>query len=380
MQLQKIDILNFKNIEEASLEFSGGANCLVGSNGMGKSNLLEAIWYLAMGRSPRLLTDAELVRHGERQMMLRGIFSRGQGATDSSGASDAAPSLEVALGWEEGRRKRLRRDGKECRRLSDHIGTVPVVLSQPSDLQLVTGSAEERRHLMDNVISQADASYLRHLIRYSEALKQRNSMLRQGISDPVLLEAVESQMETAAAEVTATRKRWCDDMAAPFATYYSLIAPDTETAGMSYGPSVKESSLSEALERTRTRDAALGYTTVGPHRDDLLLTLSGHDVRRIGSQGQMKSFTVALRLAVFRYLAARAASTPILLLDDIFDKLDASRVERIVATVTSPDQDFGQIFITDTNRKHIDSILSRTAGDYRLFGVEEGRFSILPPA
>lgn len=375
MTLGRIDILNFKNIEEASLEFSSGANCLVGSNGMGKSNLLEAIWYLAMGRSPRGLTDAELVRYGEKQMMLRGLFSK---ADDAEG--EIASSLEVGIGWSEGKRKQLRRDGKECRRLSDHIGTIPIVLAQPSDLQLVTGGAEERRRLMDNVISQADASYLQHLIRYNEALKQRNSMLRNGVTDRILLEAVENQMETSGNAVVETRLRWCADMAAPFARYYSLIAPDGETAGLDYKPSTDGMTFKEAIARARVRDAALGYTTAGPHRDDLALTLSGHDVRRAGSQGQMKSFTVALRLAVFEYLGVRATSTPILLLDDIFDKLDASRVERIVATVTSPGQAFGQIFITDTNRKHIDSILSQTAGDYRLFGVSDGRFSILPTA
>lgn len=369
MLLQKLDILNFKNIAESSLGFSSGANCLVGSNGMGKSNLLEAIHYLSFGRGIRSLSDGELVYHGQNHMMLRGHYMTSE--------ADDAVTLDVSIGWSEGKRKQLRRDGKDCRRLSDHIGTIPIVLSDPNDLQLIAGSAEERRRLIDNVISQADGTYLRQLLRYNEALRQRNSMLRQGISDPLLTESVEEQMCEAAEIVMNVRRQWCEDMAEPFARYYSLIAPEEEEASISYSPSVGESLLHDALNSFRRRDEVLGHTSVGPHRDDMSLTLSGYNARRTGSQGQMKSFTVALKLAVFEYLAAHSSTKPLLLLDDIFDKLDAGRVERIVATVTSPELDFGQIFITDTNRKHIDSILECTAGCYRLFGVTDGDFKLL---
>ena len=373
MLLRKLDILNFKNIPDASLELSTGVNCLIGSNGMGKSNLLEAIYYLSMGRGSRSLSDNELVRHGENQMLLRGHYS------DSKEAD--ALQLDVSIGWSEGSRKRLRRDGKDCRRLSDHIGAVPVVLAEPSDLLLITGSAEERRRLMDNVISQADPAYMQHLQRYNEALKQRNAMLRQGISDPILMESVEVQLTQSASLIAETRARWCEEIAPQFASYYALIAPDSEKASLTYQPSVNSgfapSDFAEALSQSRQRDGILGHTTTGPHRDDIALTLSGYDVRRIGSQGQMKSFTIALRLALYGYLASHSHTLPILLLDDIFDKLDADRVERIVATVTSPEMTFGQIFITDTNRKHIDSILSRVAGEYKLFNVDHGQFSLI---
>lgn len=373
MLLDRLEILNFKNIGEASLEFSGGANCLVGSNGMGKSNLLEAIYYLSMGRSSRSLTDSEIVRHGEQQMMLRGHYS------DS--AAEDATRLDVSIGWSQGRRKQLRRDGKDCRRLSDHVGTIPVVLADPSDLMLITGGAEERRRLIDNVISQADASYLQHLQRYNEALRQRNGMLRNGVTDPLLMESVEMQMTACAEVIAATRRRWCEEISAPFAAFHALIAPEAETAAIAYTPSATNAftagDFAAALDRVRQRDIILTHTTVGPHRDDIALSLDGYDVRRVGSQGQMKSFTIALRLALYEYLASHSRTLPILLLDDIFDKLDASRVERIVATVTDPGRTFGQIFITDTNRKHIDSILNRTAGHYRLFGVEEGVCSLL---
>lgn len=375
MILEKLDILNFKNIAEASLELSAGANCLVGSNGMGKSNLLEAIYYLSMGRGSRSLSDSEIVRHGENQMLLRGHYA-------DSDAADT-PHLDVSIGWSEGRRKQLRRDGKDCRKLSDHVGSIPIVFADPSDLMLITGAADERRRLIDNVISQADASYMQHLQRYNEALRQRNGMLRNGISDPLLMEAVETQMTTAAQSVVQTRARWCSEISEPFARYHSLIAPEREQASIAYMPSVEGTSAADftaALDGARARDAILGHTTVGPHRDDIALRLSGYDVRRVGSQGQMKSFTIALRLALYEYLTSHSSTLPILLLDDIFDKLDASRVERIVATVTAPDRIFGQIFITDTNRKHIDSILSRTAGRYRLFGVDRGCCSLLDQA
>lgn len=375
MILENLDILNFKNIAEASLELSPGANCLVGSNGMGKSNLLEAVYYLSMGRGSRSITDSEIVRHGETQMLLRGHYA----------LSDAprASHLDVSIGWSQGRRKQLRRDGKDCRRLSDHVGSIPVVFADPSDLMLITGASDERRRLIDNVISQADLSYMQQLQRYGEALRQRNGMLRNGISDPILMEALETQMAHAALNVVRTRARWCGEIAGPFERYHALIAPLADQAGITYIPSVgihSPEDFIDALNAARQRDAILGHTTIGPHRDDIALRLSGYDVRRVGSQGQMKSFTIALRLALYEYLASHAPTLPILLLDDIFDKLDASRVERIVATVTAPEKPFGQIFITDTNRKHIDSILSRTAGRYRLFSVDRGRCSILDQA
>ena len=373
MLLRKLDILNFKNIAEASLEMSPGANCLVGSNGMGKSNLLEAIYYLSMGRGSRSLTDNEIVRHGETQMLLRGAYF-------DSEAEDAT-SLEVSIGWSEGKRKQLRRNGKDCRRLSEHLGSIPVVFADPSDLMLITGPSGERRRLIDNVIAQANSSYLQHLQRYNEALKQRNSLLRNGVSDPLLMESVEAPMTKSASFITRTRAEWCEEIAPLFARYYSLIAPDGEKASVVYKPSVQKGDSPEdfekALSEARGKDTILGHTSVGPHRDDITLSLSGYDVRRVGSQGQMKSFTIALRLALYEYLASHSASRPILMLDDIFDKLDAQRVERIVATVTDPSNIFGQIFITDTNRKHIDSILGRTAGKYRLFGVENGNCTLL---
>ncbi len=369
MRLEALEIVNFKNIPESSLEFSEGVNCFVGSNGMGKSNLLEAVYYLAMIRSFLGLPDSEIIRHGATQMMVQGRFRNGDGPE--------APKLEVSVGYVAGRRKGLRIDGKECKRFSDHIGTIPLVMVSPQDHMLVTGSPEERRRLLDLAISQADRTYLQHLIRFGENLKQRNAMLRQGIDDRLLMESLEAGMAETAAPIVATRAAWTERMREPFGRYYARISGQRETASMSYKPSYSpDEGLLPALERSRARDSLLGFTTVGPHRDDLEMTLDGYPLRRTGSQGQLKSFTVALRLALFEDLNKHTSSRPLLLLDDIFDKLDAPRVEAIVAAVSDTDA-FGQIFITDTNRKHIDSILRTTAGSYRLFGVEEGHYKLL---
>lgn len=369
MRLKSLDILNFKNIPEGSLELSEGVNCFVGRNGMGKSNLLEAVYYLSMTRSFLGLPDAEIIRHGEQQMMVHGEFR--------TGAPEQERQLDVSIGYVAGRRKVIRRDGKECRRFSEHIGTVPLVIVSPQDHLLVSGGPEERRRLLDQAISQSDATYLRLLIRYNENLRQRNAFLRTGVQDPLLMESIEEGMAQSAAEICRVRAEWIARIGEPFSRYYSLISGAREKAGMAYRPSFNLSEgLLKALDAARGRDAILGHTTVGPHRDDVEMTLDSHSARRIGSQGQVKTFTIALRLALFEYLAATTSTRPLLLLDDIFDKLDAARVEAIVAAVSDPHA-FGQIFITDTNRKHIDSILTATAGSYRLFSVEEGRFSLI---
>lgn len=364
MRLDHISILNFKNIAEADIDFCGGANCLVGANGMGKSNMLEAVYYLSMTRSFLRLPDSEVMRHGSEGMMVRGDYTLGD------------RKEQVSIGYSPERRKVLRRGGKEYRRMSAHIGTIPIVLVSPQDHFLITGAPEERRRLMDMVISQADGAYLSHLMRYAKALQQRNSMLRQGMTDPILTEGVERQMEESAAAICAGREAMTEALREPFGRYYRAIAGAGETPGLEYSSVLKRMSLHDALERSRAKDAALGHTTEGIHRDDLSLLLDGHDLKRLGSQGQMKTYTVALRLAVFDYLHKLLGMSPILLLDDIFDKLDAARVRNIMEVVSGSDV-FGQIFITDTGREHIDRILECLPGEHLLLGVEQGRYEIL---
>lgn len=363
MILKNIDILDFKNIHEACLEFSPGINCLVGLNGMGKSNLLEAIHVLCLARAMTSMPESGLIRHGSEMLGVKGDF-----------LSDAGVEEKVSVGIVRGKGKSLKRNGKEYPKISAHFGAFPVVSVTPGDTSLVSGSAEERRRLMDMVISQADPAYLSHLIAYTRSLESRNRMLRAGVRDDLLYESVENSMSAAAEAIHRARQEWVNDIAPRLSAYYELIAGNDEKASLKYSSVLNEEPLPQILAKTRQKDIILGFTSKGVHRDDLLTQLGNYSMRRLGSQGQVKSFTIALRLAIFDYLKQAGGKTPILLLDDIFDKLDAKRVEHILEMVSSSDN-FGQIFITDTNRQHIDSILSKLHGAPRLWEVSDGAFS-----
>ena len=365
MILNHIDILNFKNIRDAKLDFCAGVNCLLGKNGMGKSNLLEAIYFLCMIRPMSSMPETALILHGEEMLMAKGDYSMDNGSSEI-----------VTCGIVKGKGKTLKRNGKEYDRISEHIGRFPVVTVTPSDSELVTGAAEIRRKLMDMVISQADRAYLSQLIRYNKSLESRNRMLRAGLSDPLLFEAIELQMTETALAIHTARREWVDEISPMFRQYYSLISGDTERATIKYKSVLNELPPPQVFTADRGRDQALGYTSRGVHRDDLSTGLGDYSMRRLGSQGQVKSFTVALRLAIFDYLKARSGITPILLLDDIFDKLDSDRVRRIMELVSSRDN-FGQIFITDTNREHLDETIAPLSGESRLFEVTEGKFNLI---
>ncbi len=363
MRLKQISINNFKNIAEARLDFSPDINCFLGNNGMGKTNLLDAIHYLSLARSFSGLNDSALIRRGSDFMMLRGEYDR-------HGVDE-----EITAGVMAGKRKSFKRKGKEYQRLSDHIGLFPLVLVAPADTDLINGTGEERRRLMDMVISQSDSVYLDHLIRYNRALQQRNKMLRDHVIDFNLYAAVEAAMDFSASYITSSRRRWVEEFTPLFAELYGAIAGDSETPAVRYVTHLEADSLplTDLLDRARQRDAATGHTSVGPHRDDLELTLNELPVRRASSQGQCKSFTVAMRLAQYDFLHRSAGVAPLLLLDDIFDKLDSRRVERIIGIVRSGSR-FGQIFITDTNRDHLDSIMEMSGGDYRIWETVDGSF------
>lgn len=365
MRIGSIDIVDFKNIAEANLEFSPRVNCLLGLNGMGKSNMLEAIHILSMARPMRNVPEAALIRHGQSAMMLKGVYELDGGVEE-----------RVSCGIVRGKGKTLRRNDKEYQRISEHIGKFPVVTVSPSDTELVTGSGEVRRKLMDVVISQADSSYLSRLIRYNKALESRNKMLRAGVNDKLLYESIEAVMCETAAEIHKARRRWTDDIQQDFERYYTEISGDAEKASLSYKSVLGHSSLREVLDSERARDLALGFTSQGIHRDDLTTLLDDYSMRRLGSQGQMKTFTIALKLAIYDFLRRPAVEKPVLLLDDIFDKLDAGRVSRIMETVSSG-VNFGQIFITDTNREHLDETLGSLKSGSRVFEVKDGSFEVL---
>ncbi len=370
MILQQIDICNFKNIASASLEFSPSVNGLLGNNGMGKSNLLDAIHFMSLCKSFTGAPEAMLTRRGETFATVRARYLR-------RGQEEI-----LTLGMAEGKRKSLRRQGKEYARLSEHIGQFPLVMSSPDDIELIRGTAELRRKLMDIVISQTDARYLDALIRYNRALQQRNSLLRDQCADPNLFLAIETAMDMSATYIVGARIDWVKRLTEITNRYHTAIAgPDAPPIQLSYLSPLAEagSSLAQLLDHNRHHDRMLHHTSVGPHRDDLEMLQDTLPMRRAASQGQCKTFAIALRLAQYEFLRqANPAVKPLLLLDDIFDKLDATRVERIMALVSDTDR-FGQIFITDTNRAHLDEIMSRTSASqgYALWNVADGQFEKL---
>ena len=369
MILHSITLHNFKNIARAELEFSPKVNCLLGDNGMGKSNLLDAIHYLSFCKSFSGVPDSMLIRRGETFAMLEGRYTR-------RGIDEI-----ISAGMEQGHRRSFRRGGKEYRRLSEHIGLMPLVMISPKDMDLINGSGEERRKFIDMVISQGDASYLDRLIRYDKALQQRNSMLREGQTNDNLYDAVEMTMAIAGSDVCRRRAEQILRLSEIFARYYNDIAPDEDSVTLQYAPSVSDAqqdheTLAGVLKDNRRRDSIIRHTTAGPHRDDISMSLAGLPVRRVASQGQAKTYSIALRLAQYEFLAEATGMKPLLLLDDIFDKLDAGRVSRIMEIVSRPS--FGQIFITDTNRHHLDTIVA-DIHDARssLFAVSGGNFTTL---
>ncbi|MCH5246086.1 MAG: DNA replication and repair protein RecF [Muribaculaceae bacterium] len=364
MELQKLTLHNFKNIGEAELELSPKVNCFLGNNGMGKSNLLDAIYTLSFCRSYMGGIDRMLIKRDEPFMMVKGIYRRG------------VSTEELTLGMTDGQRKKLKRGDKEYGRLSNHIGKFPLVMAAPQDAVLINGTSEERRRWMDMVISQSDANYLDSLIRYNRLLEQRNRLLRDGISDPLLFESVETGMDMAAQVIARCRQKWVERLLSIFSRHYQSIAGSREMPGLELSSRMVETgmSLQRLLDEVRRKDEIVKHTSVGPHRDDIVMTLEGMPMKRTGSQGQCKSYTVALRFAQFEFLRESSGLTPLLLLDDIFDKLDARRVENIMERVTS--SDFGQIFITDTNRKHLDEIVERIGvSNFKLWNVDNGNFT-----
>ena len=360
MTLEQLTILNYKNIDEAQLRFSPNVNCLIGNNGMGKTNVLDAIYYLSYCKSFTSSNEhSAAINHDANFLMLQGRYSR-KGSPE-----------EIALSVQRGKRKTVKRNGKDYKRLSEHIGLLPLVMISPLDWDLIRGGSDERRRLMDQIISQGNRQYLDALIRYNKALEQRNSIIKNDYRDPLLYETVEQVMATTATVLYDSRKQWLEVFSPIFMRYYQAIAGDAEKVRLSYKSHLSELSMQQVLNANRDRDMIMGYTTRGVHRDDIDLWLGDHPMRKTGSQGQCKTYTIALRMAQFEFLKQYTGTTPILLLDDIFDKLDEQRVVSII-NVVSNNQDFGQIFITDTNRTHLDEIISMMSGDYAMFVVENG--------
>ena len=364
MILKNISIINYKNIKGANLDLSPKINCLIGHNGMGKTNFLDAIYYLSFCRSTNLPIDSQIITHDENFFMLEGNYENDNGDVEN-----------IYCGMKRGTKKHFKRNKKEYKRLSQHIGLIPLILVSPSDVSLIEGGSEERRKLMDVVISQYDHSYIEALANYNKALQQRNALLKmEAEPDPMLMELWEQQMAQNGEILFAKRQAFVSELAPIFQQIYQHISGNQEKVDLQYSSHCTRGPLLEVIQRDRFKDRAVGYSLHGVHRDDLEFLLGDYQMKREGSQGQNKTFVIALKLAQFSFLQRTVSNTtPLLLLDDIFDKLDAQRVEAIVQLVSG--DNFGQIFITDTNRDHLDQILRRLNGDYKLFYVENGEIA-----
>ncbi len=371
MILRRLSILNYKNIREASLELSPKINCFIGHNGVGKTNVLDAVYYLSFCRSASNPIDSQVIRHEEPFCVIEGEYE-----SDSQHPIGDNKQLLISCGMKRGVKKHFKRNKKEYKRLSEHIGLIPLVVVSPSDTMLIEGSSEERRRLMDMVISQYDRSYIEALSRYNNAHQQRNTLLKQEdpAPDPMLLQIWEEQMAESGEVIYQKRNAFVQELIPLFQQFYNQISSGRETVGLNYTSHCQRGPLLEVIQRDRHKDLAVGFSLHGVHRDDLEFTLDGHLMKREGSQGQNKTYAIALKLAQFDFLKRTASqTTPLLLLDDIFDKLDAERVEQIVRLVSG--DAFGQIFITDTNRDHLDQILKASALDYKIFYVDNGEIT-----
>ena len=379
--LTSLNILNYRNIREASLEFAPKLNCLVGLNGQGKTNVLDAIYLLSFAKSAFTSQDSLNITHGEEMAMVQGVYSYSEpanGLTATRSYSESGPTAEggqttISCGLRKGVKKQFRRDKKDYPRLIDHIGLIPLVMISPSDQQLIDEGSDERRRFMDVVISQLDRKYLDCLTTYNALLKQRNALLKQYGDAPNppddLLEVLEWQMAEPAEYIFAKRTAFFEAFEPYFAKTYAQISGSAEIPQLRYISQLQDRDLRESYIKTRQRDLILGWTSQGIHKDDLDMRLGEYPLKQVGSQGQQRTFVLAMKLAQALYLADTTGEAPILLLDDIFDRLDSERVERIVNMVQS--EQFGQIFITDTDRQHLTEIL-KPNNNAKIFHVENG--------
>lgn len=366
MILEKLNILNYRNIAEAEMKFSPKINCFVGSNGEGKTNVLDAIYFLSLTKSMANSIDSMNVRHGEEYMLVQGNY-------DLNGIEE-----EVTIGMKLHQKKQIKRNQKPYKRVADHIGLLPLIIVSPNDSTLIAGGSEERRRFMDIVISQYDSEYMTALMAYNKAMQQRNAMLKEEEENIniEILSVFEEMMAESGELIYQKRKQFIDEFIPVFQNFYGKISEGNETVNLQYTSHCQRGALIDVIQKDRRKDILMGYSLHGIHKDDLEMDLGGFPIKREGSQGQNKTYLISLKLAQFDFLKRTGSkTTPLLLLDDIFDKLDAHRVEQIVNLVA--EDAFGQIFITDTNRENLDRILERSKGDYKIFHVENGEISLM---
>ncbi len=362
MRLEKLQLLNYKNYEEVNLNFSSRINVLVGKNGSGKTNLLDAIFYLSFTKSAFSPADHHCILHDQTYFMIKGGFRIG------SSLNEISSSVQI------GAKKVFREGLQEYQRLSEHIGKYPIILIAPDDVDLVKEGSEARRKFFDSIISQLDSQYLDDLMRYNHILKQRNSLLKmsfeKGTVDWIAVESYDQVLVKYGNSIFRRRMNFTQEFLPVFRKFYEYMVEKNEETNLQYVSESRETDYLEGLTNTRKKDFALQRTSFGIHRDDYQFTLQGGDLKRLGSQGQQKSFVIALKLAQFEILEKHKGFKPILLLDDIFDKLDDFRIARLLELI---EKDLGQIFITDARPERTKEMLRHMNSESIVFVIENGK-------
>jgi DNA replication and repair protein RecF len=367
MHLKEIHLINFKNYQDAKLSFSEKVNCFTGNNGMGKTNLLDAIYYLSFSKSFFNPVDSQNIRQEHGFFMIQGLFEK-DNSTD-----------EVYCGVKRNQKKQFKRNKKEYERLSEHIGLYPLVMISPSDAELINGGSEVRRKFIDSIISQYDKVYLEKLIAYNHVLTQRNALLKQfrqnQFFDQTTLELWDEQLVFHGSGILQKRLEFLKDFAPLFLKYYEFIAVSGEQVELQYESSIGDKEYKTALANAIAKDRILEHTTIGIHRDDIDFKLNGNSLKKFASQGQQKSYLLSLKLAQYEFIKKNKNFPPLLLLDDIYDKLDEERFSKLIDLVSG--NEFGQVFITDTHKDRIKDVFSNEKINAKLFYVEHGEITEL---
>lgn len=364
MILRHLSLLNYRNIADAELDFLDGINCLIGGNAEGKTNLLDAIYFLSLTKSARTAKDSTCIRHDTDIMALGGDYVKEDGTPE-----------KIRISLKMGSHKTIHRGAKAYRRITEHVGLIPLVMVSPEDNLLVSGDSSERRRFLDSVIAQSFPGYLTSLTAYEKALRQRNMLLKSETEpDSTIMSLWEEEMAAHGETIYEMRKTFVEKFIPVFQSTYDTISSQHEKVSLEYSSHASRGRLLDIIAEGRAGDRAVGYSLHGVHRDDLLMTTNGYPLRSEASQGQKRTLVLSMKMAQYDFLRnSGTGTTPILLLDDIFDRLDAGRVEQIIRLVSS--ERFGQTFITDTNREHLDRILSTTSRPHTLFSVKDGCFT-----
>jgi DNA replication and repair protein RecF len=356
LNLKKLSLLNYKNIADVHFSFDAKIHCFVGQNGVGKTNILDAIYHLALGKSFFNTVALQNIKHGEEFYMIEGEFEKEE-------------RLEhIVCSVKKGQKKLIKRNNKPYEKLSEHLGFLSVVMISPADTDLITDGSETRRKFMDSVIAQLNPTYLQEIISYQKVLSQRNALLKYFANnqtfDSLTLGIYNDQLAELGLRIFHTREEFIVQFVPIFNQYHQRITNKAEAVQIVYESQLKEHSFLELLETSVAKDKVLQYTSVGIHKDDLSFEIDAFPIKKFGSQGQQKSFLIALKLAQFDFLSQKSGHKPILLLDDIFDKLDAFRVERLVQMVN--EDLFGQIFISDTHDERTEEVVKKTHQSYQI--------------